>query len=224
MSFKVLLAEDEKSLREIVSRFLTINGFDVEAVSNGAEAVMAVNRNIYDIIILDIMMPEKSGIEVCSFIRTKYDVPVIFLTALNEEQDIISGYEVGADEYVTKPVSMTVLLAKINALIKRYKGLLVRNGIIKIGDLKIELARKMVKIKDKKILMAPKEYDLLIYFIENKNQILTRDQILDSVWGRDYFGYDRAVDTHVKKLRAALGTESFHIKTLIKQGYMWEEL
>ena len=224
MSFKVLLAEDEKSLREIVSRFLTINGFDVEAVSNGTEAVMAVNRNIYDIIILDIMMPEKSGIEVCRFIRTKYDVPVIFLTALNDEQDIISGYEVGADEYVTKPVSMTVLLAKINALIKRYKGLLVRNGIIKIGDLKIELARKMVKIKDKIILMAPKEYDLLIYFIENKNQILTRDQILDSVWGRDYFGYDRAVDTHVKKLRAALGTESFHIKTLIKQGYMWEEL
>ena len=146
MSFKVLLAEDEKSLREIVSRFLTINGFDVEAVSNGTEAVMAVNRNIYDIIILDIMMPEKSGIEVCRFIRTKYDVPVIFLTALNDEQDIISGYEVGADEYVTKPVSMTVLLAKINALIKRYKGLLVRNGIIKIGDLKIELARKL-KIK-----------------------------------------------------------------------------
>ena len=223
MSYKILLAEDEKSLRDIASKFLASNGFEVEAVSDGAEAVLAVNRNIYDVIILDIMMPEKNGIEVCRFIRTKYDVPVIFLTALNEEKDIVSGYEVGADEYVVKPVSMPVLLAKVNAMIKRYKGLLVENGIIRTGGLQIELARKLVTVNSKTVALAPKEYDLLIYFMENKNQILSRDQILDSVWGADYFGYDRAVDTHVKKLRAALGTENYHIKTLIKQGYMWEE-
>lgn len=223
MSYKILLAEDEQSLRDITCKFLASRGYIVEAVSDGAQAIAAVNRNVYDVIILDIMMPEKNGIEVCRFIRTKYDVPVIFLTALNEEKDIVSGYEVGADEYVVKPVSMPVLLAKVNAMIKRYKGLLVENGIIRTGGLQIELARKLVTVNSKTVALAPKEYDLLIYFMENKNQILSRDQILDSVWGADYFGYDRAVDTHVKKLRAALGTENYHIKTLIKQGYMWEE-
>lgn len=224
MSYKILLAEDEQSLRDITCKFLASRGYIVEAVSDGAQAIAAVNRNVYDVIILDIMMPEKNGIEVCRFIRTKYDVPVIFLTALNEEKDIVSGYEVGADEYVVKTVSMPVLLAKVNAMIKRYKGLLVENGIIRTGGLQIELARKLVTVNSKIVALAPKEYDLLIYFMENKNQILSRDQILDSVWGADYFGYDRAVDTHVKKLRAALGTENYHIKTLIKQGYMWEEL
>ena len=223
MSYKILLAEDEKSLRDIASKFLASNGFEVEAVSDGTEAVLAVNRNIYDVIILDIMMPEKNGIDVCKFIRTKYDVPVIFLTALNEEQDIVKGYEVGADEYVVKPVSMPVLLAKVNAMIKRYKGLLVKNGVIRTGGLQVELARKLVTVNGKAVTLAPKEYDLLIYFMENKNLVLTREQILDAVWGADYFGYDGAVDTHVKKLRAALGAENFHIKTLIKQGYMWED-
>ena len=191
--------------------------------SNGNEAVIAVDNNIYDIIILDIMMPIKDGIEVCKHIRTKYDVPVIFLTALNQEQDIVNGYEVGADEYITKPVSMPILMAKINALIKRYRGLLVQNGVIRIDGLKIELARRLVTIDDKIITLAPKEYELLIYFIENKNQVLTREQILDSIWGPEYDGYDRAVDTHIKKLRAALGTYNHHITTVIKKGYMWED-
>ena len=120
MEYKVLLAEDEKSLRDIVKGYLTRNGCVVDIAINGEEAVRAVDHKIYDVIILDIMMPLKSGIEVCQYIRTKYDVPVIFLTALNQEQDIVNGYEVGADEYVTKPVSMPVLMAKVNALIKRY--------------------------------------------------------------------------------------------------------
>ena len=116
MEYKVLLAEDERNLRGIVSQFLERNGFVVDAVGDGREAIMAVDRNVYDIIILDIMMPVKSGIEVCRHIRQKYDVPVIFLTALNQEQDIVNGYEVGADEYITKPVSMPILVAKIMAL------------------------------------------------------------------------------------------------------------
>lgn len=223
MEYKVLLAEDEKDLREITSNFLTRNGFAVDAVPNGLEAIMAVERNIYDIIILDIMMPIKDGMEVCRHIRKAYDVPVIFLTALSQEQDIISGYEVGADEYLTKPVALPILMAKINALIKRYHGLLIQNGVIRRGQLKIELARRLVLVNEKPISLAPKEYDLLIYFIENKNQILSRDQILNHIWGPEYDGYDRAVDTHIKKLRAALGTSSHYIKTIIKQGYMWEE-
>lgn len=223
MEYKVLLAEDEKSLRDIVKGYLTRNGFEVDVVKNGEEAVAAVDHKVYDVIILDIMMPIKSGIEVCQYIRTKYDVPVIFLTALNKDQDIVNGYEVGADEYVTKPVSMPVLMAKVNALIKRYRGLLIEKGIIRIGSIKLELSRRLVTVGGKIVSLAPKEYDMLIYFIENKNQVLTREQILDAVWGPEYDGYDRAVDTHIKKLRASLGDSNNHIKTIIKQGYMWEE-
>lgn len=223
MEYKVLLAEDEKSLRTVVGKYLGVNGFKVDMVTNGDEAIEAVDHNVYDIIILDIMMPIKNGIEVCKYIRKKYDVPVIFLTALNQERDIVNGYEVGADEYITKPVSMPVLMAKVNALIKRYRGLLVTNGIIRIGALQIELARRLVTVEGSVVTLAPKEYDLLIYFIDNKNQVLTREQILDSIWGPEFDGYDRAVDTHIKKLRAALGDSNHHITTVIKKGYMWEE-
>lgn len=223
MGYKVLLAEDERALRNIVSGYLTKNGFQVDAVANGDEAEIAINKKIYDIIILDIMMPGQDGLEVCRKIRKKYDVPVIFLTALNQEYDIVNGYEVGADEYITKPVSMPVLEAKVNALIKRYCGLVVQNGIIRTGSLKIEPARRLVTVEDNIVTLAPKEYELLIYFMENKNQVLSRDQILDYVWGPEYDGYDRAVDTHIKNLRAALGPCKNYIKTVIKTGYMWEE-
>ncbi len=222
MEYKVLLVEDERSLRDIVSKYLSNNGFAVDMASNGDDAIAMVEKNIYDIIILDIMMPGKSGIEVCKYIRTKYDVPVIFLTALDKEQDIVGGYEVGADEYLTKPVTMPILKAKINALINRYHGLMVKNGIIKLDNIIIEPARRRVSLEGKEVSLAPKEYDLLIYFIENKNQVLTRDQILNAVWGLEYEGYDRAVDTHIKKLRAALGDSKHHITTVIKKGYMWE--
>ena len=223
MEYKVLLAEDEKSLRDIVSIYLRKNGYMVDVAVNGEDAIRAVDAKVYDIIILDVMMPIKDGLEVCRYIRQKNDVPVIFLTALNKDQDIVNGYEVGADEYVTKPISMPVLAAKINALIKRYRGLTIEKGVIRIGQLKIELARRMVTVNDKVVALAPKEYELLIYFIENKNQILSRDQILDSIWGAEYEGYDRAVDTHIKKLRAALGDSNHHITTVIKKGYMWED-
>lgn len=223
MGCKVLLAEDERALRNIVSGYLTKKGFQVDAVVNGDEAEIAVNKKIYDIIILDIMMPGQDGLEVCRKIRKKYDVPVIFLTALNQEYDIVNGYEVGADEYITKPVSMPVLEAKINALIKRYCGLVVQNGVIRTGSMKIEPARRLVTVEDNIITLAPKEYELLIYFMENKNQVLSRDQILDYVWGPEYDGYDRAVDTHIKNLRAALGPCKNYIKIVIKTGYMWEE-
>ncbi|MBP3338056.1 MAG: response regulator transcription factor [Lachnospiraceae bacterium] len=223
MKYKVLLAEDERNLRNIVRTFLTQNDFEVDTANDGEEAIFAINKNVYDIIILDIMMPKKDGIEVCKYIRSKYDVPVIFLTALNQEKDIVNGYEVGADEYVVKPVSMPILMAKINALIKRYRGLMIEKGILRIGEIKIELARRLVTVSDKIVSLAPKEYDLLIYFIENKNQILSREQILNHIWGVEYEGYDRAVDTHVKKLRAALGDSNSYITTVIKKGYMWKE-
>ena len=220
--YRLLIAEDDVSLRHIVSAFFIKNGFDVDEAADGIEACGLVMHNRYDVIILDIMMPGKDGIEVCKFIRTRYDVPVIFLTALGTESDIISGYEVGADEYVTKPFSTKLLLVKVNALIKRYKGLLVKDGRIIIDELIIEPFKHVVSIDGVRLDISPREYDLLLYFVENKEQVLTRDQILDAVWGQDFIGYDRAVDTYVKKLRQTLGKASSHIETVIKSGYMWK--
>lgn len=223
MVYKVLLADDEQGLRDITKKYLERNGFDVITAKNGAEAIAAVDKNVFDIIVLDIMMPEIDGRQVCQYIRTKYDVPVIFLTALGKEQDVIQGYEIGADEYVTKPFSMPILMAKINSLVKRYHGLTIKKGLITIGNIQIEPARRIVTVNKKVISIAPKEYELLMYFIDNKNQVLSRNQILDAVWGYDYEGYDRAVDTHVKKLRAILGEENHYIHTIIKGGYIWRQ-
>lgn len=223
MVYKVLLADDEQGLRDITKKYLERNGFDVITAKNGAETIAAVDKNVFDIIVLDIMMPEIDGRQVCQYIRTKYDVPVIFLTALGKEQDVIQGYEIGADEYVTKPFSMPILMAKINSLVKRYHGLTIKKGLITIGNIQIEPARRIVTVNKKVISIAPKEYELLMYFIDNKNQVLSRNQILDAVWGYDYEGYDRAVDTHVKKLRAILGEENHYIHTIIKGGYIWRQ-
>lgn len=219
---RILLAEDDRVIRDITVMYLTKNGLQVDVTDNGNSACQLIEMNRYDCIVLDIMMPGKDGREVCRLIRNKYDVPVIFLTALGEEHDIVEGYEVGADEYVTKPFSAKVLLLKINALINRYRGLLVKNGMIVIDDLVIEPAKRRVTIGGTDVALPPKEFDLLMYLLDNKDIVLTRDQILDHVWGADYEGYDRAVDTHIKKLRAALGTMGSHIETVIKAGYKWK--
>lgn len=220
-SYKLLIAEDDVSLRHITSAFFINNGFEVDEASDGIEACGLIRKNRYDVIILDIMMPGKDGIEVCRFIRDSYDVPVIFLTALGTESDIIDGYAVGADEYVTKPFSTKLLLAKVNALIKRYRGLLVKDGRIIIDELVIEPFKRVVSVNGKRLDISPREYELLMYFVENKEHVLSRDQILDAVWGQDFIGYDRAVDTYVKKLRQTLGPASRHIETVIKSGYIW---
>lgn len=220
-SYKLLIAEDDVSLRHITSAFFINSGFEVDEASDGIEACGLIRKNRYDVIILDIMMPGKDGIEVCRFIRDSYDVPVIFLTALGTESDIIDGYAVGADEYVTKPFSTKLLLAKVNALIKRYRGLLVKDGRIIIDELVIEPFKRVVSVDGKRLDISPREYELLMYFVENKEHVLSRDQILDAVWGQDFIGYDRAVDTYVKKLRQTLGPASRHIETVIKSGYIW---
>ena len=220
-SYRLLIAEDDVSLRHITSAFFINNGFEVDEASDGIEACGLIRKNRYDVIILDIMMPGKDGIEVCRFIRDSYDVPVIFLTALGTESDIIDGYAVGADEYVTKPFSTKLLLAKVNALIKRYRGLLVKDGRIIIDELVIEPFKRVVSVDGKRLDISPREYELLMYFVENKEHVLSRDQILDAVWGQDFIGYDRAVDTYVKKLRQTLGPASRHIETVIKSGYIW---
>ena len=220
--YRILLAEDEITLREVVEVFFRKNGFEIDAVDNGIDACSLADKQKYDVVILDIMMPGMDGKEVCRHIRSGYDVPIIFLTALGDECDIISGYEIGADEYVTKPFSTKVLLMKVNALISRYHGLLVKNGCLVIDEISIDPARHLVSVNGKAINLAPKEYDLLLMFIDHKDIVLTRDQILDIAWGSDFEGYDRTVDTHIKKLRKALGKAGYHLETVIKTGYVWK--
>lgn len=220
--YRLLIAEDEVSIRKLTAAFLTKNGFEVDQVGNGDDACQMVMQNRYDAIILDIMMPGRDGREVCRFIRSRYDVPVILLTALVSEKDIEEGYETGADEYLTKPFSTKLLLLKINALINRYRGLLVQGGRIVVDEIEIEPARKQVSVSGKRIDISPKEYDLLMFLVENREQILSRDRILDAVWGRNFARYDRAVDTYIKMLRASLGDASYHIETVIKSGYIWK--
>ena len=219
--YRILIAEDEKTLRDILTMFFRKNDFEIDAVENGNDACAYADCTHYDIVILDIMMPGKDGWEVCRHIRGKYDVPIIFLTALGGESDIVTGYEIGADEYITKPFSTKVLLAKVNALINRYHGLVVKDGKITADEITIEPARRYVTVNGREAVLAPKEYDLLLYFLDHKGIILTRDQILNSVWGMDFEGYDRTVDTHIKKLRKALGSAGGHIETVIKAGYKW---
>ena len=220
--YRILLAEDEVTLREVVEVFFRKNGFEIDAVDNGTDACSLADSNKYDLVILDIMMPGRDGKEVCRYIRSKYDVPIIFLTALGDECDIISGYEIGADEYVTKPFSTKVLLMKVNALISRYHGLLVKNGCLIIDEITIDPSRRIVTANGKTVNLAPKEYDLLLMFIDHKDIVLTRDQILDIAWCSDFEGYDRTVDSHIKKLRKALGKAGYHIETVIKTGYVWK--
>ena len=219
--YRILLAEDEKTLRDILTVFFRKNDFEIDAVENGNDACAYADCTHYDIVILDIMMPGKDGWEVCRHIRGKYDVPIIFLTALGGESDIVTGYEIGADEYITKPFSTKVLLAKVNALINRYHGLVVKDGKITADEITIEPARRYVTVNGREAVLAPKEYDLLLYFLDHKGIILTRNQILNSVWGMDFEGYDRTVDTHIKKLRKALGSAGRHVETVIKAGYKW---
>ena len=154
---RILLAEDDRALRDITVMYLKKNGLQVDVTDNGNSACQLIEMNRYDCIVLDIMMPGKNGREVCRLIRNKYDVPVIFLTALGDESDIVEGYEAGADEYITKPFSAKLLLVKINALINRYRGLLVKNGMIVMDDLTIEPAKRRVVSGGNEISLAPKE-------------------------------------------------------------------
>jgi len=165
-------------------------------------------------------MPHIDGFTVCRAIRSKSNMPVVFLTARSREDDMLFGYELGADDYITKPFSLPILHAKALALIKRVKN--ITDEPYNFDGLSVNTKSRAVTVDNQSVNLAPKEYELLLYLIENKGVVLSREQILNAVWGYDYFGDNRAVDTHIKKLRKALGEKSFYIKTIIKGGYRFE--
>lgn len=224
MKQKVLIVEDEELMREVVRDYFEQGGYECDEADNGASALEMFAQQEYDLVLLDIMLPEMDGFSVCSEIRKKSSVPVIMITARSDEYDKLSGYDCGADDYITKPFSPKVLLAKANALIRRASGRVCGNpDEVSAAGIVINTGSHAVYVDGAEIELTPKEYDLLLYLMSNKGRVLTRDTLLSRVWGYDYFGDDRTVDTHIKKLRAKLGEKAVHIKTLIKTGYKFEE-
>ena len=217
---KILIVEDNEELLNLVADFFEDKGsFEVDAAPDGNRALSLISEKEYDIAILDIMLPGANGFEVCKALRGKSQCPIVFLTALGNEDNILKGYEIGADEYMVKPFSLKVLYAKCLALLSRTEADLRKELVLESGDIKLYPLRMEVEAGGRKINLAPKEYFLLKVLMENKGMVLGRDRLLDLVWGMGFDGSDRVVDTHIKKLRKALGDSGETIRTVIGGGY-----
>ncbi|MFF2907916.1 response regulator transcription factor [Paenibacillus sp. NPDC057934] len=223
MKRSILLVEDDALMREFITDYFKKEQWEVYEAENGRQALEIFARSMVDLVVLDIMMPEMDGWSVCRRIRQKSDVPIIIITARTEDDDQLMGFELGADEYVTKPFSPKVLVARATALMKRTEGTIGREGDTLIyGELSVNQKAHTVTVSGELLSLSPKEYDLLLVMIKNYGIVLSRDHILNAVWGLDYFGDHRAVDTHIKKLRAKLGSEGSLIRTVIRSGYKFE--
>lgn len=216
---KVLVVDDEKLIRDVIKEYLLLEKIDVDEAENGLVAVEKARENNYDIIIMDIMMPKMDGYMACREIKSFKDIPFIMLSARGEEYDKLIGFDLGIDDYVTKPFSPKELVARIKAVTKRKDK---SNDIYNIKGIKLDNIAHDVFIDEKKIYLTPKEYDLLKYFIDNKNIALSRETLLSNIWGYDFFGDDRTVDTHVKMLRKHMGKYKDMIITVRGIGYKFE--
>ena len=217
----VLIVEDEARIRDIVRDYFSAHGLECDLARNGAEALDLLRDHDYDAILLDIFMPGLDGFQVCRAVRAHSQVPILFLTALGGEEDMLRGYALGCDDYVTKPFSLAVLLAKTRALIRRSGG---GTGVLTCGAIALDPARRLCTVRGQAVKLPPREYGLLLCLLRNRGQVLTREQLLDKVWGLDFHGDDRAVDVRVRSLRAALGEAGGQIKTVFKAGYRLEEV
>ena len=217
----IAIADDEKEIRDVVSLLLTGEGYAVQTAEDGQCVVDQCSPDI-DLYILDVNRPRLSAIMAAAEIRKRYDTPIIFLTALSDEDDKLYGYELGADDYVTKPFTMTVLYAKLAALINRSRGNIRSGDRLVAGEIVVTLSSQQVKVSGKRVELTPKEYALLACLMQNRNIVMSREQLLVKCWGYDYEGESRAVDTHIKRLREKLGDAAGCIKTVIKAGYKLE--
>lgn len=214
---KVLVVDDEKLIRDVIKEYCFDNKYDVIEAENGVEAVEKAGDA--DIIIMDIMMPKMDGFSAYKVIKQKYNIPTIMLSARGEEYDILAGFDLGIDDYMTKPFSPKELLARMNAVLKRYKG---EDDFFVYKDLKVDFLGHAVYINGEQLPLTPKEYDLLVYFINNKGIALSREQLLNNIWNYDYFGNDRTIDTHIKMLRNNLKEYRDLITTVRGMGYKFE--
>lgn len=217
---KILIADDEQRIRKLVCDFLRKEGFETVEAADGREALEIFQATVIDLVILDVMMPEFDGWTVCRTIRRQSQVPVIMLTARGEESDELFGFELGADEYVSKPFSLQVLVARVHALLRRSGSSL--KSVMSFDGLEIDDSARYVKVDGEMVNLSPKEYELLLYLAENQGIALSRDQILNVVWDMNYFGDVRTVDTHIKKLRLKLGPKGDLIQTVRGLGYRFD--
>ena len=216
---KILIVDDELLIRQVIKEYLELEGFQVEEAEDGEDAINKAQKTTYSLIIMDIMMPKKDGYQACKEIKKLYDVPFIMLSARGEEYDKLIGFDLGIDDYVTKPFSPKELVARVKAIIKRSNG---EETIYKFGGLILDDKAHDCFVDEEKIYLTPKEYELLKYFVTNKNIALTREQLLTNVWGYDFYGNDRTIDTHVKTLRRSLNSYGNLIKTVRGIGYKFE--
>lgn len=216
---KVLIVDDEVLIRDVIKEYLKLENINFDEASDGYEAIEKVKNDTFDVIIMDIMMPKMDGYQAVKEIRKFSEVPFIMLSARSEEYDKLTCFDIGVDDYVTKPFSPRELIARIKAVTKRNN---VNKTIYKFDGLEIDVNAHEVYVDGENIYLTPKEYDLLMYLIENKNIALTRENLLTNIWGYDFYGDDRTVDTHIKTLRNNLGKYRDYIVTIRKVGYKFE--
>lgn len=221
--YRLLVVDDEPKIREVIREYAEFGGYEVTEAEDGMSAVGLCKLNDYDIIIMDIMMPKLDGFSACKEIKKFKDIPIIMLSARGEEYDKLHGFDLGIDDYVVKPFSPKELMARINAILSRGKGQAKpQSGIMKFEGLEINIPARTVSVDGVKADLTPKEYELLFYLVENKNIALSRDKLLSDIWGYDFFGDDRTIDTHIKNLRNNLGPYRDYIVTLRGVGYKFE--
>lgn len=222
--YRLLIVDDEANIRNVVREYAEFEEYEVTEAENGMEAVNLCREQDFDLIIMDVMMPRLDGFSACKEIRKKKNIPVIMLSARGEEYDKLFGFEIGIDDYVVKPFSPKELMARVRAVINRRGAAAAEpaNQKLQYEGLEIDIAGREVYVDGQRASMTPKEYDLLFYLVKNKGLALTRDKLLEEVWGYDFFGDDRTVDTHIKMLRGSLGVYRKFIVTLRGMGYKFD--
>lgn len=219
----ILIVDDEMRIREMIRKYAEFEGYEVEEAQDGMEAVQLCLHHTYDFIIMDVMMPQLDGFSACKEIRKSCNTPVLMLSARGEEYDKIHGFEIGVDDYVVKPFSPKELMMRVNAILKRSQAMDIMKDIYENGGLKVDFTARKVYIDEKMVEMSPKEYALLFYFVRNAGIALTREQLIRDVWGYDFYGDDRTLDTHIKLLRKSLKEYNRLIITLRGVGYRFEK-
>lgn len=220
--YKILIADDEIKIRETLSDYLTAKGFSVALANDGESAVYSAEEESFDLIILDVMMPKKDGLTACKEIREFTDIPILFLSALGEEENLLKGYRFGGDDYIVKPFPLSVLCEKITAMIKRHKGVDSDHSLYESG-IKLSLKTRQAFCDEREISLPPKDFELLLLLMQNKGAVLSRDIILNKIWGYDFDGDNRTVDTHIKRIRKALGDKAHLIVTKTGLGYSFKK-
>jgi len=220
------VVEDEKRMRDLVKMYLAKEGFEVDEAGDGNDALTKIESNYYDLIILDLMLPGTDGLSICREVRREKNIPIIMLTAKGDELDRVLGLEMGADDYVVKPFSPRELVARVKSLLRRVNKAAESpvNKELRVGELLIKLGSRKLYVNEHEVALTPKEFDLLVFLVTNYGQVLTREQILEKVWGYDYFGDFRTVDTHIKNLREKIRhwSSEKYIHTVWGVGYRFE--